>query len=57
MIKKSISPNLNHSNRFLTDYILQNYAFTYAYVLLLNIILTSFTKYFVSRGVLNMIDI
>ena len=31
MIKKSISPNLDHSNRFLTDYILQNYAFTYAY--------------------------
>ena len=32
MIKKPISPNLDHSNRFLTDYILQNFAFTYAYV-------------------------
>ena len=72
MIKKPISPNLEHSNRFLTDYILQNFAFTYVYVatpgaqksapghtlfLSLNIILKSFTKYFVSRGVLNMIDI
>ena len=58
MIKKPISPNFDHSNRFLTDYILQNFAFTYAYVailgakksvpghtlfLLLNIILKSFT--------------
>ena len=32
MIKKPISPNLDHSNRFLTDYILQNFALTYAYV-------------------------
>ena len=32
MIKKPISPNFDHSNRFLTDYILQNFAFTYAYV-------------------------
>ena len=72
MIKKPISPNFDHSNRFLTDEIPQNFAFTYAYVatpgakqsapghtllLLLNIILKSFTKYFVSRGVLNMIEI
>ena len=32
MIKKPISPNLDHSNRFLIDYVLQNFAFTYAYV-------------------------
>ena len=32
MIKKPISPNFDHSNRFLTDYIPQNFAFTYAYV-------------------------
>ena len=32
IIKKPISPNLDHSNRFLTDCILQNFAFTYAYV-------------------------
>ena len=32
MIKKPISPNFDHSNRFLTDYIQQNFAFTYAYV-------------------------
>ena len=72
MIKKPINPKFNHSNRFLTDYIPQNFTFTYAYVatpgaqksapghslfLLLNIILKSFTKYFVSSGVLNMIDI
>ena len=31
MIKKLISPNFDHSNRFLTDYI-QHFAFTYAYV-------------------------
>ena len=72
MMKKPISPNFDHSNRFLTDYIPQNFTFTYAYVatlgasksapghtlfLLLNIILKSFTKCFVSRGVLNMIEI
>ena len=72
MKKKRISPNFDHSNRFLTDYIPQNFAFTYAYVAtpgasksapshilfsLLNIILMSFTKYFVGRGVLNMIEI
>ena len=32
MIKKPISPNFDHSNRFLTDYILQNFAFNDAYV-------------------------
>ena len=32
MIKKPISPNFDHSNRFLTDYIPQSFAFTYAYV-------------------------
>ena len=32
MKKKPISPNVDHSNRFLTDYIPQNFAFTYAYV-------------------------
>ena len=32
MIKKPISPNFDHSNRFLTDYILQNFAFTHTYV-------------------------
>ena len=32
VIKKPISPNFDHSNRFATDYILQNFAFTYAYV-------------------------
>ena len=32
MIKKPISPNFDYSNRFLTDYIPQNFAFTYAYV-------------------------
>ena len=32
MIKKPISPNFDHSNRFLADYILQNFAFSYAYV-------------------------
>ena len=32
MIKKPISPNFDHSNRFLTDYIPQNFTFTYAYV-------------------------
>ena len=32
MIKKPISPNFEHSNRFLTDYIPQKFAFTYAYV-------------------------
>ena len=32
MIKKPNSPNFDHPNRFLTDYIPQNYAFTYAYV-------------------------
>ena len=32
MEKKSTSPNFDHSNRFLTDYIPQNFAFTYAYV-------------------------
>ena len=30
MIKKPISPNFDHSNRFLTDYIPQNFTFTYA---------------------------
>ena len=29
MVKKPISPNFDHSNRFLTDYIPQNFAFTY----------------------------
>ena len=29
---KPISPNFDHSNRFLTDYILQNFAFNDAYV-------------------------
>ena len=29
MIKKPISPNFDHSNRFLTDYIPQIFAFTY----------------------------
>ena len=72
MTKKPISPNFDLSNRFLTDYILQNFAFTYTMLphqeprnllpghtlfLLLNIILKSFMKYFVSRGVLNMIEI
>ena len=32
MIKKPINPNFDHSNRFPTDYIRQNFAFTYAYV-------------------------
>ena len=32
MIKKPINPKFNHSNRFLPDYIPQNFAFTYAYV-------------------------
>ena len=32
MIKKPINSNFDHSNRFLTDYIPQNFAFTYAYV-------------------------
>ena len=32
MIKKPISPNFDHSNRFLTDYLPQNFTFTYAYV-------------------------
>ena len=32
MKKKPISPNFDHSNRFRTDYIPQNFAFTYAYV-------------------------
>ena len=32
MIKKPISPNFDYSNRFLTDYILQKFALTYAYV-------------------------
>ena len=32
MIKKPISLNFDDSNRFLKDYIPQNYAFTYAYV-------------------------
>ena len=32
MIKKPVSPNFDHSNRFPTDYIPQNFAFTYAYV-------------------------
>ena len=32
MIKKPISPNFDQSNRFLTDEIPQNFAFTYAYV-------------------------
>ena len=32
MIKKPISPNCDHSNRFLTDYILQNFVFTSPYV-------------------------
>ena len=32
MIKKPISPNFDNSNRFLTDYIPRNFAFTYAYV-------------------------
>ena len=31
MIKKPISPNFDHSNRFLRDYIPQNFAFIYAY--------------------------
>ena len=29
---KPISPNFDHSNRFLTHYIPQNFAFAYAYV-------------------------
>ena len=72
MIKKHINAKFDYSNRFLTDCIPQNFTFTYAYVatpgayesapghtlfLLLNIILNSFTKYFVSSGVLNMIEI
>ena len=32
LIKKPISPNLDNSNRFPTDYIPQTFAFTYAYV-------------------------
>ena len=32
MVRKLISPNFDHSNRYLTDYIAQNLAFTYAYV-------------------------
>ena len=31
MIKKTISPNFDDSNKLLTDYIPQNFAFTYAY--------------------------
>ena len=31
MKKKPISLNFDHSSRFLTDYIPQNFAFTYAY--------------------------
>ena len=30
--KEAISPNFDHSNKFVTDYIPQNFAFTYAYV-------------------------
>ena len=32
MTKKPISPNSDHSNKFVTVYIPQNFAFTYAYV-------------------------
>ena len=53
MIKKPISPNFDHSKRFLTDYIPQNFAFSYAYV---NWLLVT-PRFFVSRGILNMIDI
>ena len=72
MIKKPISPNFDHSNRFPTDYIPQtlhslmpmlpqqeprNRLLVTHFVSLLNVILNSFTKYFVSRGVFNMIEI
>ena len=70
VIKKPISPNFDHSNRFPTDYIpqtlhslmpilpqqeLRDRLLVTHFVSLLNVILNSFTKYFVSRGVFNMI--
>ena len=72
MIKKPVSPNCDHSNRFLTDYIPQtlhslvpmlphqeprNRLLWSHFVFIAEYYSKKLKKYFVRRGVLNMIEI